>query len=80
MDFANLDVVGQATYLKDLKQIIGAERMLWGTDVPGVLCRTTYREMLERVETSGIFTESELPLVLGENAKRVYLNKDRVNV
>ena len=73
MDFANLDVIGQAAYLKELKQIIGSERMLWGTDVPGVLCRTTYRELIDRVEASGVFTPSELPLVMGENAKRVYL-------
>lgn len=73
MDFANLDVIGQAKYLKELKEIIGAERMLWGTDLPGVLCRSTYRELIDRVEASGIFSASELPLVMGENAKRVYL-------
>lgn len=73
MDFANLDVIGQAKYLKELKEIIGAERMLWGTDLPGVLCRSTYRELIDRVEASGVFSASELPLVMGENAKRVYL-------
>ena len=73
MDFANLDVIAQAEYLKDLKNIIGAERMIWGTDIPGVLCRTSYRELIDRVGESGIFTASELPLVMGENAKRVYL-------
>lgn len=73
MDFANLDVIGQAEYLKALKGIIGAERLLWGTDVPGVLCRYGYKELIDRVKESGVFTERELPLVLGENAKRVYL-------
>ena len=60
-------------YLKDLKNIIGAERMLWGTDVPGVLLRTSYRELVDRVIECGVFTKSEIPLVMGENAKRVYL-------
>jgi len=73
MDFANLDVLGQADYLKALKDIIGAERMLWGTDLPGVLCRYSYKQLIDRVKESGIYTESELPLVMGENAKRVYL-------
>ena len=73
MDFANIDIIGQAEYLKALKGIIGAERMLWGTDVPGVLCRFSYKQLTDRVKESGIFHESELPLVMGENAKRVYL-------
>lgn len=73
MDFANLSLETQADYLRSLKNVIGAERMLWGTDIPGVLCRFTYRQLIERVEASGIFTKTELPLVMGENAKRVYL-------
>ena len=73
MDFANLDVVGQAKYLKELKNIIGAERMLWGTDVPGVLGHASYKMLMDRVKESGVFEENELPLVMGENAKRVYL-------
>ena len=73
MDFANLSLETQADYLRSLKNVIGAERMLWGTDIPGVLCRFTYKQLIERVESSGIFTKTELPLVMGENAKRVYL-------
>ena len=75
MDFANIDIIGQAEFLKSLKKVIGAERMLWGTDIPGVLCRTSYRQLIDRVFESGIFTESELTLVMCENAKRVYLKQ-----
>ncbi len=73
MDFANVSLETQADYLRSLKNVIGAERMLWGTDVPGVLCKFTYKQLIDRVEESGIFTKTELPQVLGENAKRVYL-------
>ena len=73
MDFANVDIIGQAEYFRSLKKIIGADRMLWGTDVPGVLLQSSYKQLIDRVKESGIFTESELPLVMGENAKRVYL-------
>ena len=73
MDIANLSLETQGDYLKKLKNIIGAERMLWGTDIPGVLRSFTYKQLVDRVEQSGIFTPSELPLVMGENAKRVYL-------
>jgi predicted TIM-barrel fold metal-dependent hydrolase len=73
MDFANIDIIGQAEYLKALKNIIGAECMLWGTDIPGVLGRFSYRQLIDRVTECGVFTDSELPLVMGENAERVYL-------
>jgi predicted TIM-barrel fold metal-dependent hydrolase len=73
MDFANVDVIAQAEYLKELKSIIGAERMMWGTDLPGILCRMSYKQLIDRVYESGVFTKSELPLVMGENAERVYL-------
>ncbi len=73
MDFANLSLESQADYLRSLKKVIGAERMLWGTDIPGVLCKFTYKQLIDRVEESGIFTKAELPQVMGENAKRVYL-------
>ncbi len=72
MDFANVDLIAQAEYFKNLKNIIGAERMMWGTDIPGVLCRRSYRELIEIVADCGVFTDSEMPLVMGENAKRVY--------
>ena len=72
-DFANVSFETQGEYLKQLKNAIGAERMLWGTDLPGVLCRFTYRQLIDRVADSGIFTKAELPLVMGENAKKVYL-------
>jgi predicted TIM-barrel fold metal-dependent hydrolase len=73
MDFANIPLETQVDYMKKLKNIIGAERLLWGTDIPGVLCRFTYRQLIDRVTESGIFTPSELSLVMGEDAKRVYL-------
>lgn len=73
MDFANVSIEEQSEYLKSLKKIIGAEKMLWGTDLPGTFCRYSYRRLIDRVEESGIFTPAELTLVMGENAKRVYL-------
>ena len=73
MDLANVNLLANAEYLKSLKNIIGAERMLWGTDIPGVLCRSSYKELIDRVGESGIFSESEMPLVMGKNAEKVYL-------
>ena len=76
-DIANLTSMGNTVadiraFLTDAKAAIGAEHMIWGTDVPGVLRTYTYRDLVAIVADSGIFTQDELNLVMAENAKRVY--------
>jgi predicted TIM-barrel fold metal-dependent hydrolase len=61
-----------AGYVRMAADIVGAERLLWGTDVPSVLCRDSYRHLLDYLEVSGLFRESELQAMLGENAAEVY--------
>ena len=59
-------------FLQEAFSIMGAERIMWGTDIPCTLKQFTYKQMLKRVADCGIFNEHELTLVFGENAKRVY--------
>ncbi len=59
-------------FLKEVKAVVGAERMIWGSDVPGILRKFTYQQLMAMVTESGAFTEQELQLVMGENARRVY--------
>ena len=59
-------------FLKEVKAVVGADRMIWGTDVPGILRKFTYQQLLAMITDSGAFTPEELDLVLGENARRVY--------
>lgn len=59
-------------FLKELKNVVGAERMLWGTDAPGILQSFTYEQLMSMVAQSGVFTPEEEALVMGENARRVY--------
>jgi predicted TIM-barrel fold metal-dependent hydrolase len=72
-DFSNVSIETQSEFLKNMKKTVGAEHMMWGTDLPGTLCGFSYVQLIERVTKSDIFTPSELPLVMCEKAKRVYL-------
>ena len=60
------------SYIAMAKEIVGAEKLIWGTDVPSVLVHDTYEELLSFVSEAGIFTEEELAGVLYENAIEAY--------
>jgi len=62
----------QQAFLRCMRDAIGAERMIWGTDIPGILLRYSYRQLADYVIESGIFDEAELAMVMGGNARRVY--------
>ena len=59
-------------YLQGVRQAVGTDRMVWGTDVPGVLRTTSYPEMVAVMKNCGIFSPEELDAVLCENAKKIY--------
>jgi L-galactono-1,5-lactonase len=53
---------------------IGAEKILWGSDFPGILPFCTYRQTLDLVRMHCNFlTESDRQGILGENAARLIL-------
>lgn len=59
-------------YLRGVKDAVGTKRMIWGTDVPGVLRATNYPEMISVMKKCGLFSPAELNAIMCENAKRVY--------
>lgn len=59
-------------YLRGVKDAVGTKRMIWGTDVPGVLRTTNYLEMVAVMENCGIFSAEELSRLMCENAKNIY--------
>ena len=76
-DIANLGAMGITPgevldFLRAARAAVGADHLMWGTDVPGVLKRSSYRQMMATVTESGIFREEEVALVMGETARRVY--------
>lgn len=59
-------------YVRLAKDIAGFQKLIWGTDVPSVLFRGSYQELLHYLTESGIFTDAELDAVLYGNALDAY--------
>ena len=60
-------------YIRRAAELIGAEKIMWGADVPGLLTSGSYRQLLNYVRLHCDFlSEEEMAGVLGLNALRVY--------
>ena len=59
--------------LRTLQQKVGAERLVWGSDMPNVERNCTYRQSLEyvRLNTDGWLPSAELDAILGLNVLRL---------
>jgi len=59
--------------IRDLRNRLGAEKLLWGSDMPNVERFCTYRQSLDYVRKYCDFlSATEMDLVLGNNAARLY--------
>ena len=54
------------------RDAVGADRILWGSDLPSVAVNATYRELIDYVAECGLFSDEELRKIYAENAVRVY--------
>jgi L-fuconolactonase len=60
-------------YLHLALEIIGPAKIMWGTDLPGLLGQATYRQLLQLVKLhTRTLSLQEQAMVLGENALRVF--------
>ncbi|MDE6924986.1 MAG: amidohydrolase [Acetatifactor sp.] len=59
-------------FIKEAMGILGADRMMWGSDLPSNLCRDTYRHLFDYILESHAFTESEKESMLWKTADRIY--------
>jgi predicted TIM-barrel fold metal-dependent hydrolase len=60
-------------YLRLAIDEIGSSKVMWGTDIPGLLAHATYSQLLQSARHHLKFLpEPERELVLGKNAERVY--------
>ena len=63
--------------LEDAVRLVGASKLLWGTDVPYVLRRYTYRELLDVIRAGVSFlSKDETAAVLGGNASRLFFKRN----
>lgn len=61
------------TLIRDFRDKFGAERMMWGSDMPNVERFCTYRQSLDYVRRYCDFlTSRDMDLILGANAARLY--------
>lgn len=58
--------------LKLAKSIVGADRLLWGTDAPFAATQDSYEHLTDYLTKGDAFTEEELKDVYYNNAKHVY--------
>lgn len=59
-------------FIETAKNIVGADKLMWGTDVPSVLIQNSYEKLTDYIVQSGIFTGQELEQVFYKNALEVY--------
>lgn len=54
--------------------IVGSNHIMWGSDVPSVLCHDTYRRLLDYIQVSNLFTNEELEDIYFNTAQRVFFS------
>jgi len=60
-------------YLKVVYEMVGASRLIWGSDIPGILTQITYKQCLDFIKNHcNFFSEEEKKDILGGNAKRLF--------
>lgn len=71
---------GAVWAIKEAISLVGAEKLMWGSDYPRTIAAITYRMSYDFVIKSNLLTEKEKALFLGENAKSFYGFKDLVDL
>ena len=62
-------------YLQIAKDILGADRIMFGSDLPSTLCRDSYENLLNYALLSDVFTEEEKQDVFYNTANKIYFGK-----
>ena len=66
---------GACKFIHKAVELVGVDKLLWGSDIPGLLTVATYSQLLDYISKHCEFlSESDKAKILGENALRVYSN------
>ena len=63
---------GAVRAIREAAELVGFEKLMWGSDYPRTITAITYRMSYDFVSKSAELTERENALVLGENARCFY--------
>ena len=58
--------------IREAAELVGMDRLMWGSDYPRTITAITYRMSYDFVEKSAEFTDDEKQAFLGGNAQRFY--------
>ena len=59
-------------FIRKAYEIVGAEKMMWATDYPGMLNHATYPELMHMVDRHCGIPDADLELIMGGNAQRLF--------
>ncbi|MDO5415582.1 MAG: amidohydrolase family protein [Lachnospiraceae bacterium] len=62
-------------YVRDAVEILGPDRLMWGSDMPSAMTRDSYRHFIEFVTENPYLSGEEKRMILYENAERVYFSR-----
>ena len=62
-------------HLLTAKKTVGADRLMFGSDMPGCLCRDSYENLVNYITESGLFDDVELEKVFYSTALKVYFKQ-----
>ena len=63
---------GAVEAIREAADLVGIEKLMWGSDYPRTICAITYRMSYDFVLKTNELTDSEKSAFLGENAVRFY--------
>ena len=63
---------GAVRAIREAAELVGFEKLMWGSDYPRTITAITYRMSYDFVSKSTELTEREKALFLGENARSFY--------
>lgn len=63
---------GAVRAIREAAELVGFEKLMWGSDYPRIITAITYRMSYDFVSKSDELTEREKALFLGENARSFY--------
>jgi L-galactono-1,5-lactonase len=68
---------GALRVIKEAKDRVGIEKLMWGSDWPRTMVDCTYRQTIDFIRRTDELSDAEKRLLLGENAGRLYGIKAR---
>ena len=61
-------------FLRCAADLVGSERLLFGSDLPSTLCRHRYADLIDCIAGCGDFSEQEKQCILHDNAETVFFS------